>query len=248
MSGSKLSDAVQHRAEPGAPPAGDQPLGLTVHSLPRVEQADVPDAQRTVAGRWKMMIVLLVCAAPVIASYVTYYLIRPDARRVYGELVEPQRPLPDLVSSALDGRALNLRKLKGQWLLVAVAGAACDARCENHLYLQRQIREGLGKEKDRLDRVWLINDAAAIPERLRPALKDTFALRVDAPALSRWLAPAAQQALPDHLYLVDPLGNWMMRFPAGMDMAAAGRAKRDIERVLRASASWDTAGRPGTPP
>ena len=239
---------MQRPGEPGSPPAGDQPLGLTVHSLPRVGLADGSDAQRTVVGRWKMLIVLLVCAAPVIASYITYYLIRPDARRVYGELVEPQRPLPDLVSSALDGGALNLRKLKGQWLLVSVAGGACDARCENHLYLQRQIREGLGKEKDRLDRVWLINDAVAVPERLLPALKDTFALRVDAPALARWLAPASQQALPDHLYLVDPLGNWMMRFPAAMDRAAAARAKRDIERVLRASASWDTAGRPGTPP
>ena len=228
--------------------AHDQPLGLTVHSLPRVEEADLSDGQRTLAGRWKMFAVLLICAAPVVASYVTYYLIRPEARRVYGELVEPQRPLPDLAVRALDGRALNLRKLKGQWLLVTVAGGACDARCEKHLYLQRQIREGLGKEKDRVDRVWLIDDGAAIPERLLPALKDAFALRVDAPALSRWLVPAAQQVLADHLYLVDPLGNWMMRFPAGMDVAAAARAKRDIERVLRASASWDAAGRPGTPP
>ena len=248
MSGSKLSDATQHPAEPVPSSAHDQPLGLTVHSLPRAEGASLSGGQRTVSGRWKMFAVLLICAAPVIASYVTYYLIRPDARRVYGELVEPQRPLPDLAARALDGREINLRRLKGQWLLVTVSGGACDARCETQLYLQRQIREGLGKEKDRVDRVWLINDAAAVPGRLLPALKDAFSLRVDAAALARWLAPAAQQTLSDHLYLVDPFGNWMMRFPAGMDVAAAARAKRDIERVLRASASWDAAGRSGTPP
>jgi hypothetical protein len=45
------------------------------------------------------------------------------------------------------------------------------------------------------------------------------------------------------LYLVDPLGNLMMRFPAQMDAAGAGKAKRDLERVLRASAFWDTPGR-----
>jgi hypothetical protein len=68
-------------------------------------------------------------------------------------------------------------------------------------------------------------------------------LRVDRSVLARWLEPAAQQAMADHLYLVDPLGNWMMRFPAAQDIEAAARAKRDIARVLRASASWDTAGR-----
>jgi len=39
------------------------------------------------------------------------------------------------------------------------------------------------------------------------------------------------------------MGHWMMRFPAGLDKAGAGRAKRDLERLMRASASWDQAGR-----
>ena len=66
---------------------------------------------------------------------------------------------------------------------------------------------------------------------------------MDASALAQWLQPAAGHALAEHLYVVDPMGNWMMRFPAGIDAAAAARAKRDLERLLRASASWDTAGR-----
>lgn len=61
--------------------------------------------------------------------------------------------------------------------------------------------------------------------------------------LADWLAPAAGQALTEHLYVVDPMGHWMMRFPAGLDKAGAGRAKRDLERLMRASASWDQAGR-----
>ncbi len=42
------------------------------------------------------------------------------------------------------------------------------------------------------------------------------------------------------------MGNWMMRFPPGMDAAQAAKAKRDIERLMRASNSWDEAGRPQT--
>jgi hypothetical protein len=199
--------------------------------------------RRTRVGRWKMTVVLLMCAAPVVASYLTYYVWRPEARSVFGTLMDPQRPLPDLVGTALDGTPVNLRTLKGQWLLVSVAGGACDAQCQNYLYMQRQLRESLGKEKDRVDRVWLIDDQTPVSEALLPAISEATVLRVEKTALARWLTADAGRALQDHLYLVDPLGNWMMRFPAGLDMTGAAKAKRDIGRVLRASASWDTAGR-----
>ncbi len=208
--------------------------------LPDAASAKAPS---TAAGRWKMLAVLLVCAAPVIASYFTYYVIRPEGRRNFGELVEPQRPLPALATRTLDGRAGELTALKDQWLLLSVAGGACDARCESNLYFQRQLRESLGKEKERLDRVWLINDEAAVPAALQPALAASTVLRVAPDALAQWLEPAAGQRLQDHLYLVDPLGNWMMRFPANMDVAAAAKAKRDLDRLLRASSSWDKEGR-----
>jgi hypothetical protein len=220
----------------------DQPLELTVHTLPRVDGTDA-NVQRTRMGRWQMLLVLLICAAPVVASYLTYYVVRPQARSVFGTLVEPQRPLPDLVGVAPDGATSNLRALKGQWLLVTVSGGACDATCQQYLYMQRQLRESLGKEKDRVDRVWLINDDVAVAPALLPALHGATVLRVPPAALAAWLAPQQGHALAEHLYLVDPMGNWMMRFPAGLDLAGAAKAKRDIERVLRASASWDEAGR-----
>ncbi len=241
----------------------DEPLGLTVHSLPVPQEALADDARRTVRGRWRMLAVLLVCAAPVIASYFTYYVIRPETRRSHGELIEPQRPLPPITATALNGTAVPLPSLKGQWLLVSVAGGACDTACEQQLYVQRQLREGLGKDKDRVERVWLVPDAQPIREALRPALAQATVLRVDAGQLAQWLAPSPGHRLADHLYLVDPMGNWMMRFPAvaattaaspagtqtgfgalkGVDTVAAAKTKRDIERVLRASASWDLPGR-----
>lgn len=220
----------------------DQPLGLTVHSLPALDGAD-GEVRRTVVGRWKMLAVLAICAAPVIASYLMYYVVRPDFRRVFGELIDPQRPLPDLRARDLAGSELSLRSLKGQWLLVSVSGGACDTGCERHLYLQRQLRESLGQEKDRVDWVWLVSDDVRIAERLKPALKGATVLRLASKAVGDWLVPADGHGLAEHLYLVDPLGNWMMRFPASLDLAGAARAKRDLDRLLRASASWDNAGR-----
>jgi len=62
-----------------------------------------------------------------------------------------------------------------------------------------------------------------------------------APAdLARWLEPEAGQALANHLYLVDPRGDWMMRFPAQADPS---RIKKDLTRLMKANDSWDEAGR-----
>jgi hypothetical protein len=142
---------------------------------------------------------------------------------------------------------MPLPSLRGQWLLVSVAGGACDAGCEKNLYLQRQLRESLGKEKDRLDWIWLVADSAPVRPSLLPALAQATVLRVDPQALSQWLTPAPGKQLPEHLYLVDPIGNWMMRFPTGgneaIDTALAKNIKRDLERLLKASASWDKPGR-----
>jgi hypothetical protein len=136
-----------------------------------------------------------------------------------------------------------LTALKGQWLLISVASGACDAPCQQRLYFQRQLRETLGKDKDRLDRVWLIQDDEPVSASLMPALTQSSVLRVNAKDLTDWLLPTKGQSVENHLFLVDPLGNLMMRFPANMDVAGAAKAKRDLERVLRASAFWDTPGR-----
>lgn len=226
---------------PSSPFSDAQPLGMTVHTVP---SAGMQTAGRTRAGRWKMLAVLLVCVSPVLASYLAYYVVRPEGRRNFGELVEPPRALPDGVARTVDGQLASLPALKGQWLLVSVAGGACDAPCANHLYLQRQLREGLGKEKDRLDWVWLVSDGAPVAQALQPALKEATVLRMDSAYLQRWLQPQTGHLLQDHLYLVDPLGNWMMRFPPNLDAHNAAKVRRDLERLLRASVAWDKAGRP----
>ena len=248
MSGSNLSDAFSSRAASAAPEPGaqqaQQPLGLTVHSLPPTGDAVAALQRSRGKGRWQMLALLLVCAAPVVASYFTYYVIRPDGKRSFGELIDPQRAMPAQARVyTLDGRALRLDELRGQWLLVSVAPGACDVDCRNNLYLQRQLRETMGREKERLDWVWLVSDDAEPPADIAPALAQATVLRTDAATLDAWLAPAPGHALPEHLYVVDPMGHWMMRFPAHMDRSGAAGAKRDLERLLRASASWDQPGR-----
>lgn len=215
---------------------------MTVHSMP---PAVVDErTRRTWSGRLQMALILLVCAAPVIASYLAVYVVRPGAgEAAYGELIRPTVGLPAATGVDLQGRAVPLRSLKGQWLLVTVGPSACDAGCEQRLFMQRQLREMLGRERDRLDKVWLITDDAPLRPQLQQALAGAapvLALRLPAADVQAWLRPADGHALQEHLYLVDPMGEWMMRMPAAADPA---KAKRDLDRLLRASASWDTPGR-----
>jgi len=218
----------------------DEPLTMTVHSLPQLDQGTARSAAATRAGRWKMILLMLVCAAPVIASYFTYYVIRPEGRRNYGELIDPQRPLPALSGIGAQGQTVPLTSLRDQWLLISVANSTCNEPCQRHLYLQHQMRETLGRDKDRLDWVWLRTGSAEPSLALSEATQAAVVLKMDRSALASWLEPAAGQLLEDHLYVVDPMGNWMMRFPADLDPK---QAKRDLNRLLRASSFWDNAGR-----
>lgn len=228
-------------------PFWERPLNLTVHNAPAPEQAlaAAPGLRR---GRWQLLLVVLVCLAPVLASYYAYYVARPEGRRNFGELIEPQRALPELPAVNLSGQVSRLADLRGQWLLLSVSSSACQQRCQDNLYWQRQLRESLGQDKERLDWVWLITDDAPLDAALLPALKTATVLRVSSAGVLAWLSPAPGHELDEHLYLVDPLGHWMMRFGANLDTAGSAHARRDLERLLRASASWDAPGRPATQP
>ena len=218
-----------------------EPLTFTVHSLP---EPHLEQRRRTASGRLQMLLVLAVCAAPVIASYALYYGTRLPARTQQGELIEPLRELPGAAALPLadaQGRGVDPATLKGQWLLVVAADGACDAACEKRLYLQRQLREMLGREKDRLDRVWLLTGAQPMRAALAEAMRQATVLSVPREAAAAWLDPGAAAArLDTSIYVVDPMGRLMMRFPAGGDPSGM---KRDLERLLRASASWDRPGR-----
>nr|AAV66319.1 Sco1 [Rubrivivax gelatinosus] len=188
-----------------------------------------------------MLAVAAVCAAPVLASYLAFYVVRPAGAPRAGMLVQPPRELPaDLSLSGLDGRPVAPASLRGQWLLVVVAPSSCGEACERRLFLQRQLREMLGRERGRVDKLWLLPDAGRPAPALQAAVEAAPAvtlLRADAAALARWLGPAEAE---DALLVVDPMGREMMRLPAGADPSLA---RRDLERLLRASSFWDRPGR-----
>ena len=199
--------------------------------VPPAERAVAPVRNRAI-GRLKLAMVVLVCAAPVIASYLAYYVFPPASRTNFGTLIEPQRPVPELKLVDGSGRPYRIAALLGQWVLLHVDGGACDPACTAKLFALRQQRTMTGKERDRLDRVWLVTDAAPVPAGLLADYEGTIVARADRAELEALMPVEPGRRLEDYLWVIDPMGNLMMRFPADGEPS---RIRKDISRLLRAS-------------
>jgi len=170
-----------------------------------------------VSHRAKLALLFAACAAPFVLGWLAYVFEWTGGRTAnYGELLSPQ-PL----------RTEPFSALKGKWVLVSFDAAACDAACERKLYYMRQIWRAQGKNMDRVERLWIVTDGAAPRPELIEASAGTRIARGD-PQLATSFPGVAR----DHVYVVDPLGNLMMRFPRDPD---ASRMLKDVQRLLRVS-------------
>ncbi len=164
--------------------------------------------------RLKLGAVFLACAAPFVLGWAAWYFgWGTGTAGNYGELITP-RPLA----------APPLQALRGKWVLVTFDAAACDAYCERKLYFIRQVRTAQGKEQRRVERLWVLTDAGTPRPELLAAIEGT--------RISRALPEAFPGNPVDHIYVVDPLGNLMMRFPRDPDPS---RMLKDLQRLLKYS-------------
>ena len=162
--------------------------------------------------------------APVVASYSAYYLFPREQRTNYGELLAT--PAPPLAGTRADGQPFALAQLRGKWVLAAGAPAPATRPARGALHATRQARTIQGREMERVQRVWLVTDDATPDPALLAQHPDLLVVHVPRSAA------AALPAGADRIYLVDPLGNLVLAFPADPDIR---KLAKDIERVLRAS-------------
>ena len=203
--------------------------------------------QQNNKGRWKLLAVLAVCAMPLVGSYFTYYVIKPTGRTNYGDLIDPrEHPIPSMDSTTLDGKPATLDNYKGKWIMLKVGPSACLQECQDQLFAMRQLRTMQGKEMERIERVWLITDNQPLDTILLRVNDGTRMLRAPADVVAKWLplnqnngAAGLPDTASDHIYLIDPLGNLMMRFPKGAvssDTEQVKKVHKDITKLLKASA------------
>lgn len=174
-------------------------------------------------SNWIILLIGAIAAFPLLGSYALYLFWTPERFVNYGELFGP-------VQIAQDGAPPGFEAVRGKWAFLMVDSGECDAYCRRKLYIMRQVRLTQGEHMERVERLWLLDDARTPDARLMREHEGMHLLPAGSGALAARLA--AQGRARDHIYLVDPLGNVMMRYPRDPDPSLI---KKDLTRLLKAS-------------
>jgi hypothetical protein len=190
---------------------------------------------QTRRGRIQMLLLLLACAAPVIASYLAYYVFKPEGGKTnFGTLVQP---VQDMNPAWFD------IPFNGKWtLLVARPAGECTIKnetCLEALFLMRQLRIAVGRESSRVQLVWVNTDGKAVdPEVLLAYDQKTAGFQiVDLPVnpklRSEFDAWLNRDGAGQKIQLIDPSPAKMMIFPVTNSPKEFGSMKKDLEKLLR---------------
>jgi hypothetical protein len=192
-------------------------------------------------SRFTLLLVFGLFAAPVVFAWLAFFVYpdwRPDGSTNHGELIQPPRSLHFAPFSTVEGAALDEDFLQGKWTYVLWAGRECGNPCLEQLVRMHQVRLAQGKNIDRVQALLLVQgmEDPALRELQwhYPNLKIAHGGATQMHGLLREFQLAADEDVLSggRLYLVDPMGNLMMRYQP--DAAPRGIVK-DLERLLRIS-------------
>ena len=190
---------------------------------------------RTRRGRIQMLLLLLACASPVIASYFTYYVIKPAGGKTnLGTLVYPAQ---EFNTTWLD------TPTKGKWsLLIARPAGECkvkDEKCIEALFLMRQVKVAMGREGSRLQLLWVNTDGQPVDPEVIKAYDEKVAgfkivsLPSDPKLRSDFEAWLNKEGAGQQIQLVDPSPAKMMYFPVTNSPKEFAGIKKDLEKLLK---------------
>ena len=181
------------------------------------------------SNRRKFILILVLLFSPVVISYTLFFMgYRPGSVN-YGDLIEIQKLSGSGVIQDTN-KIFRARDLHGKWVMLSVDSGKCDEACDKKLYYMRQVRTMQNREMDRIERLWLIDDNEPVNTELMEKYEGTFFVNAQGSELLTQIP--TQQIQRKHIYLVDPIGNLMMRFPEELDPK---KMSEDIKRLLQVS-------------
>jgi len=178
--------------------------------------------------RAKLLLIAAAFALPIAASFIAYFVVSREPTANYGELLLPPARITAQPFDRAEGAPWKFDDLRGRWIVAMSDSGECPAACVEKLTTLRQVRLALGRNASRVARVYVVDDTRRPgAETLQPFEGTVVALT---PTGIRLPPGAANDR--GHIYLIDPNGNVMLRWPAAPDRK---RMLKDLERLLRAS-------------
>jgi len=196
---------------------------------------NAPVGRRSRAQVWILLSVFFV---PLALAFLLYYGTggwRPPGSTNHGELISPPRPLPRVTLPTPGGAPLPPETWHGKWTLLYVGDGRCDGRCRGALVLMRQTRLALNADMSRVQRIFLATGNCCDRSYLAVEHPDLAIALADNDAGAQLLAafPDPQRAADSSIYVIDPLGNLMMRHAP--EPPPAKGLLEDLRRLLKLS-------------
>lgn len=181
------------------------------------------------SARIQLLLIAAVFFGPLLVAAWMYYgghFLQPEGKTNHGELLEPIVSLTD----ALPASELRIHNQE-HWLLLYAGAAPCENRCQDALYTLRQSRLMLGKEMQRVKRIFLHGDTS--PDTVFIAEEHQGLITLQDANLEGLLDNKKPAHLPaGGFYLIDPLGNLVMYFRPDIDPSDM---VNDLKRLLKLS-------------
>jgi hypothetical protein len=178
------------------------------------------------------ILLALLFVGPFVTAIVMYYYggdsWRPQGSVAHGILIE-NPPSLDIGTLALPGGSST--RFTGKWSLLYVGSGTCTAGCPQALYEMRQVRQALGRDMSRVQRYFIATGGTPDPQLVQDAHPDLVVIDASMTVGSTVLATIGSYSEAD-VFVVDPMGNVMMRFPAGTPMKDM---HKDLSLLLKAS-------------
>ena len=195
-------------------------------------------------GRITILLVFLTCALPIAAAFYLYFFDKPEGTNNYGTILDPQVDVSTDVFKNINGDDFTMQQVADKWVLIQVINSNCDEVCQNTMYFQRQSRASKGKEQGRNERVVFVTDDGPLETLLLRQFPDVHFVRASEDQLKSWLpleqgivgnkGSADIGTVRDHVFVADPLGHVMMRFPPNNTLQF-DKFRKDVSRLLWAS-------------
>ncbi|MFK7862229.1 MAG: SCO family protein [Granulosicoccus sp.] len=206
-------------------------------------QSVVPeiDPAKRRRSRIKLVSIFAIFAVPLILASIYLHLVRSSGGTIgdtsRGQLIQPAVPLTDFSLLADEGEAFNLDSVRGIWTMLYIPVGECLDTCEKNLYHMRQVRLALNHRMDRVQRAVLMQSPTQIKADLlmeHPGLIAATGSKTAQVQLSGQVesAQTGMDPLEDAIYLIDPFGNIMLRFPPDLEPKSM---LKDIKHLLKVS-------------
>ena len=187
-----------------------------------------------------LWIMIVLFGLPYVAAWYFYFnkdSIDFGSQTNYGSIVTPARVIDEVNLITIDNTDFNTASLKGKWTIVTIGESLCLVDCQKNLYKMRQIRKALGQGRERVERLFLLTDSVNIQSFTRlinDEYQGTTVIINNGDLFAKFISVFSytEQSLADGIYIVDPLGNFMMTYPK--DAEATGILE-DLSRLLKVS-------------